>query len=282
MADKARSNAGFRHCTVFALATVGALANVIDVPDQGSDAAYEGYQVSGVKALTLVDPPARQIAHVGDDSVIATMNLPPNTAPSGSLTTAKTDDVLEAMLNPVLAVDFAGGTIFGIGTDQKGNENYLCMLAYAQSVNTTVGSANYGTTMWEAKIVPMVKLVAADPGFSDAPITKTYQLFPQMAKHHAWGKAFTTAIEGYLSSMGQRWSGYHRPKIISFKGNASRTAFTLPTAYPAAALAAADFEVYVAGTKTTSGVTLSATTLTITGAPADGAAIHLFYQTDYD
>lgn len=278
MADKARSNAGFRHCVVFELAA----DNTITIPDQGSDVAYEGVVVSGVKALTLTDPPARQIAHTGDDGVIATMNLPPNTAPSGTLTTAKTDDLLEALLTPVKAIDMAGGTAFGIGTDQKGNENYVAMLAYAQAVNTTKGSANYGQTMWEAKVVPMVKMVPQDPGFSDAPITKTYQLFPQVSQMYPWGLDYTTAQEGYQASMGMRWTGYHRPKIISFKGNNSRTSFTLPTNYPAAALSASDFDVYVDGVKTTVGVTLTASALVFNPAPADAVSIHLFYQTDYD
>lgn len=280
MTDTARSVAGFRHATVFELMDIGSLKNVLKIPTSGSDVAYEGVQISGVKSLTLTDPPARQIIHTGDDGIVATMTMPPNTAATGTLTTAKTEDALEELMTQSRSTSLGQGIMFPIGANNKGNEPYLCMLVYAQSVNTTKGSSAYGTIGWEGRLLPLVRFVPQDTGFSDAAAIKTYQLFPQNSTQYPWGEEYSLVNQGYTEAFAHRTWTPGKPKLVTFRGNNSRTEFALPTNYPAKSTSS--IQVWVNGTPKTSGLSLTTTAITFSPAPAEDAHIVVFYETEYD
>lgn len=279
-ADNVRSGAGFRHCVIFELDSANDIIMSTTGSGAGTAGLYQGVHVSGVKALTISDPPPRQIAHIGDDSVFATMSLPPTTAPTGTLTTGKIDDEVEAILTANKKITLAGASGFGVGTSTKGDENYVCILAYRQAVSTKDISTGYGNTVWESRLIPLTKLVAVDAGFSDTPETKTYSMIIQIAKKYPWGPAFSVVNDGFTSAAALRYVTNNKPKIVTFHSDGVSGTFLFDTSYPA--LSTATMRVWLDGVEVLGGMSKSTLGITFWVAPLSTQKIHVFYEVQYD
>jgi hypothetical protein len=188
------SGVGYRNAVLFALTTAGYPAATATTP-------YEGIRVSGNKVLTLNDPEPRRIFHLGDDSIISIDVLPPQEAITGELHTGKENAILDAAIGNVKVFTVGESTMVGEGTDQRGYEPQMGMLAYRQAQDTDPDSATFGQRSWSWRILPKVQLISRDTGFSDQPEDKTYTVIPAKVGAHLWGTAFSTAVEGFLQAV---------------------------------------------------------------------------------
>lgn len=228
-----RSGVGLRNVTIFALSAAG-------YPTGGTATAYEGAQISGARALTLNDPEPQRIVHRGDDRIFAVDSLPATEPISGELRVGKTNDTVDAILTDDLSFQVGEAKLFGIGTDNRGDENQVGMLAYRQTVDTDPASGNYGARRWEFRLFPKVQVIPRDTGVDDAPEARIYTVNPQFVTQHLWGLALSTGTEGFLQAQGFRGISEFKPKIVQWADPAPGGGvvdLALPTDSPAQATA---------------------------------------------
>jgi hypothetical protein len=249
-----RSGVGFRNCVIFALNAAGLPAATATTP-------YEGVRLSGAKTLTINDVEPRKITHVGDDVIIAIDFLPPVEGMSGELHTGKRNDVVDAVLTGQKA--FAAGNIamFGLGTDKRGYEPQVGLLAYQQANDTDPASVTLGRRVWESRVMPKALLYSRDTGLGDQPTDHIYTVVPAIVGAHLWGPAFTDNIEGHLSAQMFRAESLYKPKLVAWLAEVATTEYLFPVNAQAADT---DYIVTKNGvilstgmTKATNGVTFS-------------------------
>ncbi|MCL4863862.1 MAG: hypothetical protein KJZ93_30930, partial [Caldilineaceae bacterium] len=173
-----RSGVGFRHCAIFALTTAG-------YPAATSTTIYEGIVPGGVKRLTINDPEPKQIAHKGDDRVFALDSLPADEPITGEMSLGKINDALDAILTGQLSFAVGEAKMFGAGTDKRGFEQQVGMLAYRQVLDTTPGSQQL--RRWEFRIIPALLAIPRENTWDENPEERSYVLRPQVATKHLWG-----------------------------------------------------------------------------------------------
>lgn len=265
------SGVGFRHAQVLALDSNGIIS-------ASGTTAYSGITISGAKALTINDPEPRQIVHTGDDAVFALDTLPPQEPISGELRMGKQSDALDALLSDVNAVTVGEATLFPIGTNRRGDEAQVALLAYRQAVDTDDTSATYGKRVWQLRLFPRCYVIPRESGFEDNPEERTYTIRPQFITQYPWGVQLTTAIEDCVRAQGFRGSAEYKPKIVAFVTNNTTTQFTLPVD----AHAATKIKSWLVNTTGTGAVSTATTattqTLTYTTAPTTGTLV-VWYET---
>jgi len=264
-----RSGVGFRHCQVFGLDSNG-------YPAATSTTAYEGLHVSGVKALTINDPEPRQITHAGDDRVIALDVLPPQEAVTGELKVAKVNDAVDALLTGQLSFTVGEAKLFGIGTNERGNEVQVGLLAYRQTLDTDPDSANFGARRWEFRLMPKVILVPREGSLDENPEERVYGVYPQFVTKHLWGESFADGTEGFVQAQMLRGISEYKPNLVAFQGDGTTVEFPFPTDDQAASTD--KITVWVDGVEQTSGITKATDKITFTAAPSSGAMIVVFYE----
>lgn len=268
-----RSGVGFRHCQILEIAAD-------DYPAATATDAYEGVTISGVRALTINDPEPRNIVHAGDDSVFALDVLPPTEPVTGEMRAGKTNDTVDAIVSGgVNQVTIGEATFFGIGTDKRGSEAQVIMLAYRQTLETDQDNANFGARRWDFRLFPKVILTTREGSYDENPEERVYTVTPQFVTQYPWGVTFTTGTEGYGRAQVLRGETQYKPKLVAFNGDASQTTFAFPTSYPAASTAKID-GVWVDGTlqEETTDYTSSTASIVFTTAPAANANIVVFYE----
>lgn len=264
-----RSGVGFRHAIVFALDASG-------YPNATATTAYEGVQISGAKALTINDPEPRQITHYGDDYVFALDTLPPTEPISGEMRVGKINDTIDALLGDDLSFTEGEAKFMLIGSNNRGDEDQVGMLAFRQAVDTDPDSSNYGKRYWEGRIFPQAYIISREGGFEDTPEERAYTVRPLYVQAHLWGTAFAVGTEGATRAQGVRLVTEYKPKVVAFQGDGSQVTFVLPTSYPAQATG--KMVVWDAGTKQTTGFTVRTTDIVFSSAPTDGNIVVAFYE----
>lgn len=223
-----RSGVGFRHCQIFELdATTGIIK-----PGAASATAYEGLQVGGVKRLTINDPEPRQVNHQGDDRIFAVDSLPATEPLTGELAVGKTNDTVDALLTGQLSYTVGETKMFGIQTNNRGDEVQVGMLAYRQTLDTTPNAQQL--RRWEFRFLPVTLLIPREGSLDENPEEKVYTIRPQVATKYPWGIAFANGTEGFTEAQAIRGIAQYKPKIVCWRGDNLITSFNLPTDYPAA------------------------------------------------
>lgn len=265
-----RSGVGFRHCTIFALNDSG-------YPDATSaTTAYAGEVVSGVKRLTITDPEPQQIVHRGDDRIFAVDSLPATEALTGELVTGKVNDTVDAILTGQTSFTVGEAKLFGIQTNERGNEQQVGMLAYRQTLDTTPGAQQL--RRWEFRLFPVALLIPRESSFDENPEERMYTIRPQIASKNIWGEAFTDAVGGFTEAQALRGVAEYKPKLLTWKANNAATTFTLS---PSVAVNnTSKITVYVNGTQQTSGITKNTSSVVFTTAPSTDAIVCVFYETE--
>jgi hypothetical protein len=263
-----RSGSGFRHCQVLAL-------NAAGYPNTTDTNAYSGVTLEGAKTLTINDPEPKQIAHTGDDGVFALDTLPPTEPISGEIHSGKINDALDAILTPDKSFTIGEAKLFPIGSNNRGLENQVAVIAYRQTKATGVGAADSGSRRWEFKVFPKATLVPREPGYTADPEDKTYTFRPDYVAKHLWGLALSAATEGCTLVQGFRGISAGRPYITSFQGNNTLKVFVLPTS--PAPNDATKIAVWVDGVLQTT-CTATITSLTFGTTPGTAANIVCFYE----
>lgn len=268
-----RSGVGFRNCVLFALNAAG-LPNATGA----AAAVYEGVRITGNKSLTINDPEPRRIFHTGDDSILSVDVLPPNEAMTGELHLGKKSDALDALITGQLAFTVGEAKMFGIGTDKRGDEAQVGLLAYRQAQDTDPESSTFGMRTWDFMIMPKVQLVSRESGFGDQPEDKVYTVIPAKVNTHLWGTAFALGTEGFLTGQIVRGVSWKKPKLVAWKGDGNVTALNFPV--EAQAVNTDKISVWVNGVLATTGVTKAVSGLTFATAPATTDLVVAFYETD--
>lgn len=268
-----RSGVGFRHCQVLAIAADG-------YPAATTSLYYEGVQISGAKSLVITDPEPQRFAHAGDDRVHQQDVLPPTEAMSGTITTSKTNDTLDALLTGNLSFDVGQAMMFGIGTDNRGDEKQVILLAYRQTLDTSGGSSD-GARRWEFRLFPKAFVVPLASGFEEStPEARTYGLYPQFIAKHAWGADFSTASgeEGFDRAQGLRGISVYKPRLVGFNGFSTDQTYVFNTSYPAADTS--KVMVWIDGSQEVPDVVTVTHFILSTTTPADDSNVVCFYEVE--
>jgi hypothetical protein len=270
-----RSGVGFRHCQIFALSTsTGVIA-----PGAASATAYEGLQISGARTLEIEDPEPQQINHLGDDRIFASDTLPATESLTGTLTVGKINDTVDALITGQTSYTIGEQKFFGIGTNKRGSEVQVAMLAFRQSLDTTPAAQQL--RRWEFRLIPATLLIPLAATLNESPEEKTYTVRPQVASKYPWGIAFANGTEGFTEAQALRGIAENKPKIVAWKGNNVLTSFNLPTAFPAVATTKMTVFVYddSAGTASEDATaTLTTTTVDPTATPDTDDIVVLVYE----
>ena len=263
-----RSGVGLRHVQVLAL-------NASGYPNATATTAYEGVTISGVRALTLTDPEPQQIVHRGDDRIFALDVLPPTEPISGELRAGKVNDVVDAVLTDDLSITVGEAKLFGMGTDQRGNENQVAILAYRQTLDTDPDSANFGARRWEFRLLPRAYVIPREGNLDENAEDRPYTVRPLFVTKYPWGVSFASGIEGFTQAQLLRGISEFKPKIVAFNGNNTVVTFSFPTTAPAAATT--KVKVWVDGVVTTPS-TVTTTNFTLASSPTTDAKVVVFYE----
>ena len=266
------SGVGFRHIQILALDANG-------IPAATGTTAYSGIEIGGAKSLTITDPDPQQIVHYGDDNIFALDVLPAKEPISGEMKVGKQSDAVDEVLTGVKNVAVGEASVFPIGTNQRGNENQVLVLAYRQAVDTDPDSGTYGKRVWQMRIFPRCYVIPREAGFEDTPEDRSYAVRPQFVTKYPWGISFTTTAENIARAQGMRGVAEFKPKIVAFVANGTTTQFALPV--PAATTAKIkSWLVNTSGTGALSTAgTLTTGQLTFTTAPTTGSLV-VFYETN--
>lgn len=265
------SGVGLRHVQILAIAADG-------YPAVTTTTVYAGETISGAKALTINDPEPRRITHVGDDYVFALDSLPPSEAMTAELRVGKRNDDVDAIIGDENQVTIGEAKFFGLGTDKRGDENQVIMLAYRQSLDTDPDSAEYGSRRWDFYLMPKAILVHREGSFDENPEERPYTVTPQFVNAYPWGVSFNSSTEGFTRAQVLRGVSQYKPRLVAFNGDNSETTFAFEPAYPAAATG--KIVVWVDGTlqENTTDVTPLTTAIVFTTAPGANANIVAFYE----
>jgi hypothetical protein len=245
-------------------------------PNATDTSEYAGARVSGARTLQINDPEPQQVTHRGDDRVVALDVLPPTEPITGSLMTSKIDDVIHAILTDDASVTVGEAKLMGFGSDNRGDENQVIMLAYRQTVDTDPDSSNFGARRWEFRLFPKVYVIPRESGFMDQPEDKQYTIRPQYVKKYPWGVSFATGTEGFEQAQGFRGISQYKPRLVGFLGDDSETSFLFDTSLPAQSTD--KIAVWVDGSLITSDITKATTGVEWTTAPTTDANIVIFYE----
>ncbi len=264
-----RSGVGLRNITIFALNSDGYPAAT------SATTAYEGVQISGARALNITDPEPQQIVHYGDDRVFALDVLPATEPISGSLTVGKVNDAVDAVLTGQNSYTVGEGKFFGMGTDEKGDEQQVGIIAYRQTLDTTPGAAQL--RRWESYIIPVSYLIPTAGNWDQNPEERMYTIRPQVSSKHLWGATFSASTEGYTEAQVVRGVTEYKPKMLAWKGDNSTTTFALSPSV--AADNTAKVTVYADGVDQSAAITVSTNAVVFTTAPTTDAIVVAFYET---
>lgn len=264
-----RSGVGFRHVQVLAM-------NASGYPNATDTSEYAGVRITGARTLTINDPEPQQIVYLGDDRPLALDVLPPTEPITGELATSKIDDTVHAVLTDDLSTTVGEAKLMGVGTDNRGEENQVIMLAYRQTVDTDPTSGNFGSRRWEFRLFPKTFVIPREGGFSETPEEKMYTVRPQYVKKYPWGVTFDNSTEGFEQAQGFRGISEYKPRLVGFQGDNAETDFVFDTDYPAQSTD--KIAVWVNGTLVTADITKATTGVQWTTAPTTDAAIVIFYE----
>jgi hypothetical protein len=268
------SGVGFRHSQILRLDANGIIYAT-------GTTAYEGIEVTGGKTLTINDPEPRQIVHVGDDSIFALDVLPPVEPISGELSAGKTANALDALLSNVNEVTVGESLLFPIGTNRRGDEATVAMLAFRQALDTDPASGNYGKRVWQLRLFPRCYVIPRESGFEDNAEERMYTIRPQFVTKYPWGVTLALATEGAVRIQGARGISEYKPKLLAWVTNNTQTQFTFPTNFAAATTG--KIKTWLVNTTGVGAVstatTLTTTTISYSTAPTTGTLV-AWYETN--
>jgi len=237
---------------------------------------YAGVTVSGAKALTINDPEPRQIVHIGDDRPFALDVLPATEPITGELRAGKANDTVDALVQGVNSIAIGESKLYPIGTDKRGNESQVAMLAYREAVDTDPDSGTFGKRVWQWRLFPKCYVIPRESGFEDNAEERSYTIRPQFATKYPWGVTFSTSTEGCLQAQGFRGVSEYKPTLISYVADNTKTSFALsPVAAGTGKIACWKISTAGVGTPAVPD-TLGTASIAFTTAPTTGTLVILY------
>jgi hypothetical protein len=260
-------------------------------PAATNGVAYTGLELYGFKAYNLTIPPARRIAHIGNDRLLKQQVFPPIEPASGEIAVGATDLDIVALLTGGTIVEKAGMRMLPHLSDLQGSEPNVGMIMYQSAL------ARSGPQRWRFHFITSTKAIVRDPGAAQEPVDLVFDLAPDPVNRYLWGQdlsELTDPSDPYsgVTESGALdagiWSGFcaYRPRIASFVAQAAQVLFEFPDNLQAAdATNIAVFTVNGTGTPveedaadytaTTAGVTFDTAPVTTYGT---GTEVNILYQ----
>lgn len=261
---------GLRYLTAFALNANGRPAAT------SASSPYAGIQAAGAKTFNLTPPDPRQIAHSGDDRLLARDVLPPLEGATAEVMVAKNDYTLFSLLTGTLVQTIGEATALLWSTDQQGFEPVVGLMAYQQSLDASVGGVDGGARRWRTIWIPKGKAIPKPSGMSEAAAEFPFSVTPYIVTAHLWGQAFSLVNNGATEAQFAEMMMTGKPWLDSWLGDNTTTVFTLSKT----ALTTAKISVFVDGTLKviSSDYTATTTAVTFLAAPALNADVNILYE----
>lgn len=211
----------------------------------------------------------------GDDDVFTTFPFSATTLANGVIQTQVRDLTFEAVIQ--------GSSVEALGTQSWGVQNPsnrtfqdMWLIAIRRAQSWVAGS--YGSARWEIAMIPCNITILGNE-FSERTVNP-YQYSYNAVKTDVkiWGASYTELSNGVVSndiSIGQM---DYPPALTVFKGDNSRTAFTL--GYTPKAVTRVFAFVNGAQQTYTTHYTVSGVTITFVTAPAQDAIVNVWYEVD--
>lgn len=277
--------AGLKYAIIYAL-------NTYNRPAATNGVAYTGLPVWGSKTYNLTIPPARRVAHIGNDRLLKQQTFPPTDPASGELNVGATDlDIIKVLTGATAIKEFAGMQMLPHLSDLQGNEPNVGIIMYQAAV------AKSGSKRWRFHFIPSTKAIVREPGAGPDPIDLIFDLSPDPVDQFPWGAELAPLSDpsdpySGVSATGATeagiWSGFSafRPRLASFIAQADQVLFEFPDNLQAANITdVAVTTVLTTGTPvvedaadytvTTAGVTFDTAPVTTYGA---GVEVIIAYQ----
>jgi len=201
---------------------------------------YYGAWYSGARTFEITDPEPRIIPHPGDDSVFSVQVLPPLEVMKGTLTVEKTNDIIDQMSTDQNYITIGGATLFGVGTNKRGYENQVMVMAFAAGQDADPTGSTFGKNIWDFRLLPLANLFVLEPGYNDNAQERRYALTPIYNTRYPWGVVYTDAVEGFVRAQMLRGTTAGRPALVRWTGDASTQAFPFRSDAPATSATAVD------------------------------------------
>lgn len=266
------SASGLRKARVYALDSAG-----YPNGDQSGASGYNGVDVTGIKGVSINSPDNQRINHTGDDETFAQDFLPPTELPSGSFTTGKTNQTLDAMLTDQNVQTIGEWELDGQYTNKAGSEIDVLMMYWRQALVTAPGDVDFGSRRWQTHIIGKCRVTpqGASPEQGGADVNN-YSLTATKTGVTPWGVAFTEADNGFTRAVKLRKTADYPIMLERYTGNGTLTTFNTEFA----PITAAKTKVWVNGTAAiVNSVDTSAKTFTLSAAPANNGKVVALYET---
>lgn len=250
----------------------------LPLPSSTSATPYTGFQMEGIKEYSVDAAAPRRIDHFGDDRPYAQDSLPADTISSMTVVTSKDNMTLDEALTGNAVYSPTGLKIQAEDTDNKGNEVQVAAFFYRQALDTTKGSATFGSLrQYNGKWVGSCRMVPQIVGASNETVDQTYDVTLTPVTRTPWGQRVTAGSFGATEATAFKQNSNQHPYPQFYRGNGTLGAFNLSYA-PADSTA---LTVWVAGTEVTPGsITYGASpAFSLSAVPADGSLVAAIVQT---
>jgi hypothetical protein len=223
-------------------------------------APYAGYHVQGGRVITINDPEPRRVTHLGDDRPLGLTVLPATEFVSGELRTSKRNRIIDEILTGINEITLGEMKLFGVGTDQRGEEPQVCLWAYSTSQDADEDSAASGQKLWDGLLIPKATLILRESSHDDNALEMAYNLNPYAVTAYPWGLGFIAGTEGYLQAAALTSISVGKPRILGAVGDGSTAILTFPAGI--VAVSTTKISVFVNGVLVTANITKAVGSIT--------------------
>lgn len=217
------SGVGARYAAIWNLGSDG-------LPDANVASAtlVNGSLIQGLKTVTVNDPDPQRFTHYGDDTPFAQDSLPPTEVGSITITAAKQNKVIDAMIEGNKVVTKGQMQMRAANTDKMGAEPQVMLFAYQQALDTDKASGTFGKLrQWNAYLWPSLRLSGKTKSMEQGISDKTYAGTPTKVTETPWNEAFSESVWGNAQSEYIDITCDYQPRINVGLGDGTITGFAL-------------------------------------------------------
>ena len=233
---------------------------------------YMGVSLTGVKSFALTEPKQRVLNHLGADRVVAADFLPPTSVAEAALGASADDQQMDALITNTTQTFIGEAAVLGHLTSNQGYEPIVGCLVCQQAEDATTRQR-----VWHSYVVAKAKIIPHSAQYADKEMDRTFDLVFIPTNQNLMGIAYTIAANNYTDDQYDDWTTQGLPALAAWVGDGYTTTFTFPVGFTPA-VSVAKIVVCVNGVATVAGITLSATNVVFSPAPAALADITIKWE----
>jgi hypothetical protein len=167
--------------------------------DQTGTVGYDGTKITGIQSLSLTNPSAQKITHIGDDVVFAQDIVAPGELPSATMNTGKTNLDLDAIMNSTSVQNIGEAQMGLLATNKDSCLDELMVMYYRQAKDVDDTSSDFGLIHWNMFLFASSKIL---PRGIESAETQTgtdvnaYDVTPDKVTQTPWGVTLTDVDNG--------------------------------------------------------------------------------------